>query len=291
MEFLDAKLFKVLINTHTRDFSRQIIKHTHTNNFLTTSTFQPLAKILFNSWFGAKFCCWGRRLALALQSPFLPVWSVHPLDDSLKLSLHLITVPICLDFMSIYLNLWLQSVGQTVCHYIPVASVSLIYYYYACYLANATCTVTNVVTALIFIIDSRLHAFFLVVAAWSSLHVLVAVAVIPCFQHTPAVRSNDICLDRLSRFILTWQQSRFPLMFASFATCGTRNQSPLLNVRTNSSLSISCSSLLAGQFWFVSRLLSLIQHHHAGIPIEFPCRECMTCISAMRRNNFGVKHP
>ena len=33
----------------------------------------------------------------------------------------------------------------------------------ACYLANVTCTITNIMTALIFIIVSLLHAFFLVV--------------------------------------------------------------------------------------------------------------------------------
>ena len=67
----------------------------------------------------------------------------------------------------------------------------------ACHLANATCAVANVVTALIFIIliVSLPHAFFLVVPVRSSLHVLVAVAVISYFQHTPAVRSNDIWLS------------------------------------------------------------------------------------------------
>ena len=55
----------------------------------------------------------------------------------------------------------------------------------ACYLANATCAIINIMTTLIFIIliVSRLHAFFLVVAVRSSLHMLVAVAAISYFQH------------------------------------------------------------------------------------------------------------
>ena len=52
----------------------------------------------------------------------------------------------------------------------------------ACYLANAACAIMNIMTALIFIIVSRLHAFFLVVPVGSSLHVLVVVAVISYFQ-------------------------------------------------------------------------------------------------------------
>ena len=66
----------------------------------------------------------------------------------------------------------------------------------ACCLANdATCAIVTIMTTLIFInlIVSRLHAFCLVVPIRSSLHVLVVVAVISYFQHTPAVRSNDIC--------------------------------------------------------------------------------------------------
>ena len=62
----------------------------------------------------------------------------------------------------------------------------------ACHLANAACAVANIMTALVFIIVSRLHAFFPVVVVRSSLHMLVAVAANPHFQHTPAVRSNDI---------------------------------------------------------------------------------------------------
>ena len=67
----------------------------------------------------------------------------------------------------------------------------------ACYLANTTCAIINAMTALIFIIliVSRLHAFFLVAPVRSSLHVLLAVVAISYFQHTPAVRSNDICLS------------------------------------------------------------------------------------------------
>ena len=57
------------------------------------------------------------------------------------------------------------------------------------YLANTACAVTNIMTTLILIIliVSRSHAFFLVIAVCSSLQVLVAVAVISYFQHTPAV--------------------------------------------------------------------------------------------------------
>ena len=56
-------------------------------------------------------------------------------------------------------------------------------------LANATCAIINIMTTLIFIIliVSRLHAFFLVVPIRSSLHVLVAVAVISYFQHSDIV--------------------------------------------------------------------------------------------------------
>ena len=56
-----------------------------------------------------------------------------------------------------------------------------------CYLANTTCAIINIMTALIFIIliVSRSHAFFLVVPVpvHSSRHVLV-VAVISYFQHS-----------------------------------------------------------------------------------------------------------
>ena len=46
----------------------------------------------------------------------------------------------------------------------------------ACYLANATCAIINIMATLIFVIliISQLHAFFLVVAVRSFLHVLVA---------------------------------------------------------------------------------------------------------------------
>ena len=78
----------------------------------------------------------------------------------------------------------------------------------ACYLANATCAIINIMTTLIFVIliVSRLHAFFLVAPVRSFLHVLLAVATISHFQHTPAVRSNDIYFNLLSRsaVILTW---------------------------------------------------------------------------------------
>ena len=69
-----------------------------------------------------------------------------------------------------------------------------------CCLANATCAVTNIVTALIFIIliVSWSHAFFLVVPVRSFLHVLVAVAAISCFRH------HSIWL---ASFHLEWQDS------------------------------------------------------------------------------------
>ena len=62
-----------------------------------------------------------------------------------------------------------------------------------CSLANATCAITNIVTALIFVIliVSRLHAFFLVVAVCSFLQVLMVVAVIPYFQHSSAFAPVD----------------------------------------------------------------------------------------------------
>ena len=53
----------------------------------------------------------------------------------------------------------------------------------ACSMANATCAIKNIMTTLIFIIVSRLHAFFLVDVVRLSLHVLMVVAVIPYFQH------------------------------------------------------------------------------------------------------------
>ena len=57
-----------------------------------------------------------------------------------------------------------------------------------CSLANTTCAITNIVTALIFVIliVSRLHAFFLVVAVCSFLQVLTVVAVNSYFQHPDA---------------------------------------------------------------------------------------------------------
>ena len=59
----------------------------------------------------------------------------------------------------------------------------------ACYLANTTFTITNIMTTLIFIIliVSGSHAFFVVVPVHSSLHVLVVVAVISYFQHHDGV--------------------------------------------------------------------------------------------------------
>ena len=65
-----------------------------------------------------------------------------------------------------------------------------------CTLANATCANANMMTALIFIIVSRLHAFFLVVVVRSFLHVLVAVVAI--HQHSMqgyhSLLSHHVCL-------------------------------------------------------------------------------------------------
>ena len=62
----------------------------------------------------------------------------------------------------------------------------------ACHLANTTCTIMNVMTTPIFIIASRLqlHAFFLVVAVRSFLHVLMVVAVNSYFQLKSVVFSK-----------------------------------------------------------------------------------------------------
>ena len=51
----------------------------------------------------------------------------------------------------------------------------------ACYLANATCAIMNVMHTPIFIIVSQSHAFFPVCVVRSPPHVFVAVAVNPCF--------------------------------------------------------------------------------------------------------------
>ena len=99
-------------------------------------------------------------------------------------------------------NVMEQAVGQPSCPCVRVVldgsftavavSVDLLL---VCSLTNVTCAITIIMTTLIFIIVSRSHAFFLVVVAHSSLHVLVAVAVNCYFQHTPAVQSNDIHLS------------------------------------------------------------------------------------------------
>ena len=60
----------------------------------------------------------------------------------------------------------------------------------ACYLANANCAVMNIMTALIFIIVSWLHAFFLVVAVCSFPQVLMAVAVNCYFQHCEGSKAH-----------------------------------------------------------------------------------------------------
>ena len=73
----------------------------------------------------------------------------------------------------------------------------------ACYLANTACAITNIMTALIFIIliVSRLHAFFLVVPVRSSLHVLMVVAVISYFQQWQSMAREENQLKWPSRKI------------------------------------------------------------------------------------------
>ena len=95
----------------------------------------------------------------------------------------------------------------------------------ACYLANTTCAIMNIMATLIFIIliVSRLHAFFVVVPVRSSLHVLVVVAVISYFQQgqgtamvtdghpahaclgAAAVASSSIAVDTLNKHSHTKQ--------------------------------------------------------------------------------------
>ena len=58
-------------------------------------------------------------------------------------------------------------------------------------LVNTTCAIINIMTTLIFIIVSRLHAFFLVVPIHSSLHLLVVVAVISYFQQGLGICAVD----------------------------------------------------------------------------------------------------
>ena len=68
-----------------------------------------------------------------------------------------------------------------------------------CYLANATCAIINIMTTLIFIIVSRLHAFFLVVVVRSFLHTLMVVAENYYFQHPhtqiPSIMFHMFSLD------------------------------------------------------------------------------------------------
>ena len=66
-----------------------------------------------------------------------------------------------------------------------------------CYLANTTCAIINIMTTLIFIIliVSRSHAFLLVIPIRSSLHVLVAVAVISYFQQMLSRPSTIVFID------------------------------------------------------------------------------------------------
>ena len=65
----------------------------------------------------------------------------------------------------------------------------------ACSLANATCTIINIMTTPIFIIVSWSHAFFLVVAVRSFLCALVAVAANCCFQPTPLLHRGHWLLS------------------------------------------------------------------------------------------------
>ena len=61
----------------------------------------------------------------------------------------------------------------------------------ACSLVDAACAIANIVTALIFINVSWLHAFSLVFVIRSFLHVLMAVAVNHCFQHVHSLLSHQ----------------------------------------------------------------------------------------------------
>ena len=70
------------------------------------------------------------------------------------------------------------------CPHVPAASDSSICcvamsadHLLACSLANAACAIMNVMTTLIFIIVSRLHAFSLLVVVFSFLHALMVLAV------------------------------------------------------------------------------------------------------------------
>ena len=89
-----------------------------------------------------------------------------------------------------------------------------------------------------------MHSFLLMLSAHSSTCLWqLAVVANSYFQHTPAVRPNDTHFNLLSwsAVIATWQWSWFPTKHSLFALHGTLNLSPLLNVRTNLSLSSRCS--------------------------------------------------
>ena len=73
-----------------------------------------------------------------------------------------------------------------------------------CHAANTACAVVVIMTPLIFIIVSHLHAFLVLVIV----HPLVVVEVILCFQHTPAAQSDDFAHPCMLLVILIWQKAR-----------------------------------------------------------------------------------
>ena len=78
----------------------------------------------------------------------------------------------------------------------------------ACYVANTACAIIVIVTSLIFIIVSPSHAFLLVVLIHMFCHTLVAVEALLCFQHTPAVQSNDFVQPGMLLVIFPCQMPR-----------------------------------------------------------------------------------
>ena len=108
-----------------------------------------------------------------------------------------------------------------------------------CYLAHTTCAIINIMTALIFIIVSRLHAFFLVVPVHSSLHVLVAVAVICYFSQGPShVKDSwphmdvDTLDDRFHRKVM--QMHRRPACWVAQSMKSTNVESSFVSSQKSS---------------------------------------------------------
>ena len=95
----------------------------------------------------------------------------------------------------------------------------------ACSLANATCAIMNIMTTLIFIIISWLHAFSLVVVVRSFLHVLMVVAVNYYFwQWCLEVKPKDVvrkCLVQNIAFLLAVRKigPKVSNLYAIFPLC------------------------------------------------------------------------